>query len=647
VLSWRARARVTWAGRHDEDVTRSGTIRIAAALSRARSDVAEARTIYDTLGKAPPSWRLDAIDRDLVELDGERGEHSGATGLVRHLESLKRLHQVNKAIHAELEPARLLNLVLDEAIDLCGARRGFLILVQGTQIDVRVARNFAEQDIQHPEFQFSHSVARQVAMTGDPIRASDALHDPGLRSIASIAELRVTSILCVPLRARDHVIGSIYLDHPDVIDRFDDDSLEVLSDFATVAGTALHTARLYQENVERTAALESAKREIERLNAELMKTVAQQAEELEETKDSLEAERRASGRRYDYSNIVTQSERMDQVLALLDRITPTDFPVLILGESGTGKELVARAIHYNGPRANKNFVSVNCAAMAEPLIEAELFGSVRGAFTGADRDRKGLFEIADGGTLFLDEIGDMSLEVQKRLLRVVQYGEFFRLGGKESVNVDVRIISATHRDLRALIGAGAFREDLFYRLNVAPVSVPPVRERIGDVAVLLRHFIGELARGGHALEKKFSRAALNALEAYTWPGNVREIQNEVKRLLFLESDRATIDVEDLSSTIRDGPRSLGTGDVTAETLKEQLEKHERQIIEATLGQAGGNKAEASRRLGVSERGLYKILDRLGLSRPRGKAGNAKPRPPGGSSDERSRSSTKDSADPGR
>ncbi|MFG0316654.1 MAG: sigma 54-interacting transcriptional regulator, partial [Planctomycetota bacterium JB042] len=486
-------------------------------------------------------------------------------------------------------------------------------------IDVRVARNFAEQDIQHPEFQFSHSVARQVAMSGDPIRASDALHDPGLRSIASIAELRVTSILCVPLRARNQVIGSIYLDHPDVVDRFDDDDLEVLSDFASAAGMALERARLYQENVERTAALESAKQEIERLNAALMKTVAEQAEELDQTKDSLEAERRAAGRRYDYANIVTQSERMEEVLRLLDRITDTDFPVLIQGESGTGKELVARAVHYNGPRSGRNFVSVNCAAMAEPLIEAELFGSVKGAFTGADRDRKGLFEIAHRGTLFLDEIGDMSLEVQKRLLRVVQYGEFYRLGGKEKVRVDVRIISATHRDLRRLIAEGGFREDLYYRLNVAPVTLPPVRERVGDVPLLLRHFAAELERGGLSSVKRFSRAALEALETSPWPGTVRELQNEIKRLRVIETGRPVIELDDLPTAIREGAAAAsGVG----ESLKERLERVERKFVVATLEQVRGNKAEAARRLGVSERGLYKILDRLGIERSTGRAPGA-------------------------
>ncbi|MBI4880732.1 MAG: sigma 54-interacting transcriptional regulator [Planctomycetes bacterium] len=609
VLLLRARCRLRAAAQARAPGSGREILELASLASQARSDVAQARAICTSLSLGVGLREAAALDSDLDSLESLAGDTRAAQGgLERRIRSMERLVEVNKAINSELDPKRLLNLILDDAIQLCRARRGFLILVQGAKIDVRVARNFAEQDIQHPEFQFSHSVARQVALSGEPIRTSNALHDQRLKSIPSIAELRVVSILCVPLRSGDHLLGSIYLDHPDVVDRFDQGDLELLADFASAAGIALERARLYQENSERAGALAGANREIERLNAELMKTVAAQARELDLAKDVIEAERSAAARRYDYRNIVTQSSSMVEVLRLLDRITETDFPVLIQGESGTGKELVARAIHYNGPRARGNFVSVNCAAVAEPLIEAELFGYMKGAFTGADRDRPGLFEIADGGTLFLDEIGDMSLEVQKRLLRVVQHGEFYRVGGKEPVRVKVRVISATHRNLKELMAAGQFREDLFYRLNVAPVTLPPVRARAGDVPLLVQYFSDELVAAGLAPAKTFTREAMAALQKYSWPGNVREIQNEVRRLMCLKTDRGTIELEDLAAGIVEAARLRGTA--APRSLKALLEEHERAIIAATLEEAGGNKAEAARRLGLTVRGLYKALERL-------------------------------------
>ncbi len=611
VVRWRSEWRLRGL-EPDGDAKRADVRRAVVRLSGVRSDLEECRAIAGSLSLSLGATRVDELARELDEVESRfRSESKPSSGIARHVTSMERLLEVNKALNSELDPRRLLNLILDEAITLCGARRGFLILVKGVKMEVRVARNFAEQDIQHPEFQFSRSVARRVALSGEAVKASNALHDPLFRSIDSIAQLKITSILCVPLRARDQLLGSIYLDHPDVVDRFDDVDLEHLTDFAAAAGIALERAQLYQENMERAEALASAKQEIERLNAALVKQVEEQARELDATKDTLMAERRAAARRYDYHNIVTQSASMQDVLKLLDRITETELPVLIQGESGTGKELVARAVHYNGPRAHQNFVSVNCAAMAEPLIEAELFGYVKGAFTGADRDRKGLFEVADQGTLFLDEIGDMSLEVQKRLLRVVQYGEFHRVGGKETVRVNVRIISATHRDLRKLIQEGQFREDLYYRLNVAPVTLPPLRERVGDVPLLIRHFTAELERSGLSADRRYSRDAMAALERHTWPGNVREVQNEVKRLLLLPSDRSSIEFEDLPEVIRG--HGVTGAPPASRPLKEAVEQYEREIVRTTLDAVGGNKSEAARRLGVSVRGLYKILERIGLA----------------------------------
>ncbi|MBL8767398.1 MAG: sigma 54-interacting transcriptional regulator [Planctomycetes bacterium] len=611
VLASRALTTLERARRGSADGSRVGSARVASLLSAVRDDLEGAVAAQRAAGHVLLGEEIARVGQAIDAVAGMRTERSGALGGVeRRLVGLERLLEVTKAVNTEFDPVRLLAIMLDAAIELCGARRGFVILVQDDRVDVRAARNFVEQDVQNPEFEISHSVARRVALTGEPIVTSDALRDQRLRSISSIAQLRVLSILCVPLVSHERVLGSLYVDHPDRVDCFDQGHLDLLADFAQVAGIALERARLHRENEERATQLAAANERIERLNRELMDTVAAQAKELVDVKDVLAAERRALANRYDYTSIVSRSAAMRDVLALLDRVTDTNFPVLILGESGTGKELVARALHSNGPRREKAFVSVNCAAMTATLIEAELFGFVRGAFTGAERDREGLFEVAHGGTLFLDEIGDMTLELQSRLLRAIQSGEFFRVGGRAPIHVDVRVIAATHRNLQELIQRGAFREDLYYRLNVAQVRLPPLRERGGDIPLLVAHFASEAARELQTTPKSFSRAALATLERHPWPGNIRELQNEIRRLTALLGDRTTVDVGDLSESLR--ARTSNVPEVVLDkTWKELMEIEERRILAQSLRLTGGNKVEAARRLGITLRGLYKILERHG------------------------------------
>ncbi|HZJ71789.1 MAG TPA: sigma-54 dependent transcriptional regulator, partial [Planctomycetota bacterium] len=277
-----------------------------------------------------------------------------------------------------------------------------------------------------------------------------------------------------------------------------------------------------------------------------------------------------------------------------------------------GKELLARAIHFHGPRKEKNFLSLNCAAIAEPLIESELFGSMRGAFTGADRDRKGLFEQAHGGTLFLDEIGDMSEPVQKRLLRVLQEGEFLPVGGREPRKVDVRVLCATHRDLKAMVAAGTFREDLYYRLAVAQIRLPPLRERPEDIALLVPYF---LKRHGGA-PREIDPEALALLSSRPWPGNVRELENFVMNLLLFDRQGSRLTADMVRRVLDvEGEAPPAAAEEPADEpggIKARLENYERRLIQQSLERAGGNKAKAARDLGIGVRTLYKMLDRLGL-----------------------------------
>ncbi len=318
------------------------------------------------------------------------------------------------------------------------------------------------------------------------------------------------------------------------------------------------------------------------------------------------------GREHAPHGLVGSSEPMRRVLEQIRKVAATDATVLVLGESGTGKELVARAIHDGSPRREKPFVSVSCAAIPEGLLESELFGHERGAFTGAIRRKLGRFELAHEGTLFLDEVGEIPPSIQVKLLRVLQERRFERVGGEETVEVDVRVVSATNRDLAGMVKAGRFREDLFYRLDVVPIALPPLRERPGDVEELARTFLGRIApRLGRSVTG-FSAEALELLRRHRWPGNVRELENVVEQaLVFVEG--AEVRPEDLPDALRRAPPApalpVPTGD---RSLTEILEDLERQLILAAYGRAKGVKAETARLLGIKPSALYYKLEKYGI-----------------------------------
>ncbi len=314
----------------------------------------------------------------------------------------------------------------------------------------------------------------------------------------------------------------------------------------------------------------------------------------------------------DYSRIVTCSPRMYAIFAVLDKIAHTAAPVLIMGESGTGKELIALAIHESSPRAGTAFIPENCAALTETLLESELFGYKKGAFTGANTDRKGLFEMADGGTLLLDEVGEMSLNMQKKLLRVLQENVIRPVGGKDLVPVDVRIISATNRDLALEVQEGLFREDLYYRLNVITIDLPPLRERIEDVPLLVRHFLDDLERK-HGTPKHVAPEALDLLGTYRWPGNVRELQNEIQRAYALSGEM--IEVRDLSEKIRNraqAARSFSMSDLELLPLKQAVESFEREFLRRALARFVGNRSRIAQMLGIPKTSLYHKLQKYDL-----------------------------------
>jgi two-component system response regulator HupR/HoxA len=324
--------------------------------------------------------------------------------------------------------------------------------------------------------------------------------------------------------------------------------------------------------------------------------------------------RREVERRYSFDQIIASSPAMDGVFDVMEKVAATDATVLIVGETGTGKDLVARAIHYSGPRKDARFVAQNCAALPDTLLESELFGHVRGAFTGAHADKRGLFEMADRGTIFLDEVAEMQPGMQVRLLRVLQDGEIRPLGSSETRTVDVRVIAATNRDLRKDVEEGRFREDLYYRLRVVEVALPPLRERKTDIPLLAHHFLDLFnAKMGREL-KGFSNAAIDRLVSYHWSGNVRELENEIERAVALAGDVDAISEEMLSEQIRGARPSLASapnplpGETTLNLAVDGLKR--RMILTAV--DETGSKTRAAERLGIPRQSLQKMMKRLGI-----------------------------------
>ncbi len=538
----------------------------------------------------------------------------------------EKLVEVNRALVSELNLKRLLHLVMAKVLDVVGAERAFLLLKEKGRLVTLVSRDLDGEPIHKADLKVSRNIAGTVMRTERPVLAHDAQEDERFRDFLSVHGLKLRSLMCVPLKLSGETIGVLYVDNRWERGAFDEEDLRILESFADQAAIAVRNARLFEENEARRRQIQTAMRKAEELNRKLQEVLASKERDLQDARRIIEE--RATRFRYDYSGILTRSPKMQAVFATLDRIIDSDVPVLVQGESGTGKELVARAVHENSSRRDKAFVAVNCSAIPGELLESEFFGYVRGAFTGAERDKPGLFEQADGGTLFLDEIGDMPPALQAKLLRVLEEKKVRRLGSEKECAVDVRIVSASNQDLVRLVAEGAFREDLLFRLNVVTVTLPPLRERPEDVPLLVAHFLKEIATRNETAEKRVSEEAMRVLERYSWPGNVRELRNEIERAFAMSDD--AIDVEHLSPAfVERAMRSadLEGAELSARVLARKLRPLseirdeavgvvERAAIEVALEACGWNKSKTARALAISRPTLDSKIKQYGIERPR-------------------------------
>ncbi|NUN70186.1 MAG: sigma 54-interacting transcriptional regulator [Bacteroidetes bacterium] len=477
------------------------------------------------------------------------------------------LFEITRTINSILDPGTLLETVLDIAIRHLSAERGFVMLADNLSesgYTVVAVRNFNSKKASD-EFAASSSVVTSVLHTGEPVLTFDAMTDERFESSVSIMAQKILSIICIPLRAGDRITGAVYLDSSKSRKAFTEDAVKFLTVFGSLAAIAI-------ENAQRYTTLES---ENNRLKQEV---------DLPHL----------------FGNIIGKSEKWRKVLQISQRVLDVDAAVLITGESGTGKELIARAIHDNGTRKGKAFVAVNASALPENLLESELFGHVKGSFTGAASDKKGLVEVAAGGTLFLDEIGELPLPVQAKILRLLQEKEYRRVGDTANRKTDIRIIAATNKDLAEEAKANRFREDLYFRLNVIGIHLPPLRERKDDIPLLANFFVKRAAETYKRPVEGIHPDAMQLLLANQWKGNVREFQNVIERAVVL--CRGTLlTKEDFLFDSGDQSALQKTGLTLAD--------FERQLIETTLQEMNGNRTRTAERLGVSLRWLqYRIKE---------------------------------------
>ncbi|HUU80611.1 MAG TPA: sigma 54-interacting transcriptional regulator [Acidobacteriota bacterium] len=488
------------------------------------------------------------------------------------------LYEITKAIHATLDLRKSLYKVLDILADNLGMNRSSITLLnpETSEIHIEVAHGISSAEKTRGRYKLGEGITGRVVASGRPMAIPQINEEPlfldRTRARSRIDKSKI-SFLCVPIKEGRRIIGALSADRS---------SEEVYSLDEDVRLFTVISSLIAQK----VALLESINREQDQLREENVRL------------------KRELNKRYSFTNIIGNSRKMQEVFYLITQVAKSNANVLLLGESGTGKELVANAIHYNSLRSTKPFIKVNCAALPATLIEAELFGHEKGAFTGAIRQKAGKFELANGGTIFLDEIGSLVIESQGKLLRVLQEKELERLGSTKSTNVNIRLIAASNKDLSKAVESGTFREDLFYRLNVYPIYLPPLREREADILLLADYFLEKYAREYRKDIKRISTPAIEAFTQYHWPGNVRELENCMERAVLLCDDQV-IHSYHLPPTLQ---TAQDTGTEQSQSFKDAVERFERELLIDALKSSRGNMRKAAKALKTTERVYgYKVI----------------------------------------
>jgi transcriptional regulator with GAF, ATPase, and Fis domain len=513
---------------------------------------------------------VGAIELRFSLIDAQAPAEDEAAETMAEIDAYHKLFDFSAKLMEKHDLDDLLEALMDAVVEITNADKGFLILMDGDQMHVKVARNLMRENIADALSQLSDSIVAKVIKTMKPVIISDAMNDEEFAGSKSIMKLRLTSVICVPLLDRGKLIGLIYVGNDSIVDLFQPETMQILTVFAAqaslIVANALLLDHLRVDNRQLTQRLEQIR----------------------------------------FGEIVGTSAPMQEVFKKVEKVAGTDISVLITGETGTGKELIAREIHNRSPRVRAPFVTINCGAIPENLLESELFGHVKGAFTGAVANKQGKFQAAHSGTLFLDEIGEMPLNLQVKLLRAIQERIIIRVGDTRAEPVDIRIVAATNRNLEQEIQTGRFREDLYYRLNVVNIHLPPLRDRQEDVVVIARYLLGRYAKEYDSKVKGFSPNATVGIRKHHWPGNIRELENRIKKALVLAE-----------STML-GPDDLGlTPDVLPPilTLADAKEKFQRDYINEVLALNNGNRTKTARDLGVDPRTVFRHLEKESTDLP--------------------------------
>jgi transcriptional regulator with GAF, ATPase, and Fis domain len=542
------------------------------------------------------------VARTHAHVQATQGHHTVRSGAFKPLSEttrtplerrLSRILEINSELLAEFDLERLTVRVIECALELLHAERGFVLLQQADGgLSVHTSRDL-RGDVVRAEF--SRSIAQKVMASQKPVVSLDARRDVSMQAYASVHQLMVQAVACVPIPGRGGApIGALYLETRLAPGGEFERELPTLAAFADQVGLAIETARLVTENVKRAEELADTNAKLESAHARLSELLGERTQKLKLARRRLRDAHDTLYGHFGYQGMVGTSTAMRRVYSIIDRVKDTDVPLLISGESGTGKEVAARAVHRASDRNKEPFLGINCGAIPEHLLESELFGHMRGAFTGADRERKGLIREAGKGTVLLDEIGEMPQKMQAGLLRVLQERKVRPVGATVEQDIECRFIFATHRNLRQMVDDGRFREDLYYRIVVVEFEIPPLREHVEDIAPLVDYFLGLFAARYKRDKKTLTRAALRRLAGYDWPGNVRQLEHVLLNAWVL-SDQAEIDTEDLelpNQQTSERPRSLAAA---LEEADDDIDETSRAVTSSAVksGSSTGSAASSS------------------------------------------------------